>query len=111
MGDADPKEAQELMKGMIRICSECGTRTELCEISIEFERKGVQATMSGVPAMVCPQCGEEYVPGEIASAVVDTVSRTIDGTADLLKQTQALRRELLPAGRVTIQECLELAVA
>jgi YgiT-type zinc finger domain-containing protein len=100
-----------MIRGIITTCSECGTRTELREISIEFERKGVQATMSGVPAMVCPQCGEEYVPGEIASAVVDTVSRTIDGTADLLKQTQAFRRELLPTGQVTIKECLELAVA
>jgi YgiT-type zinc finger domain-containing protein len=100
-----------MIKGIITICPECGARTELREIRIRFERKGVQATMSGVPAMVCPQCGEEYVPGEIASAVVDTVSRTIDGTADLLKQTQAFRRELLPVGRVTMQECLELAVA
>ena len=77
-----------MIKAIITTCSECGARTELREISIEFERKGVQATMSGVPAMVCPQCGEEYVPGEIASAVVDTVSLTIDGTADLLKQSQ-----------------------
>jgi YgiT-type zinc finger domain-containing protein len=100
-----------MIKGIIKICSECGTRTELREISIEFERKGVQATMSGVPAMVCPQCGEEYVPGEIASDVVDTVSRTIDGTVDLLKRTQAFRRELLPTGQFTMQECLELAVA
>lgn len=100
-----------MIKGMVTVCSECGTPTELREISIEFERKGIQATMSGVPAMVCPKCGEEYVPGEIASAVVDTVSRTIDSTASLLKQTQAFRRELLPTGRVTIQECLELAVA
>jgi YgiT-type zinc finger domain-containing protein len=100
-----------MIKGIITTCSECGARTELREISIEFERKGVQATMSGVPAMVCPQCGEEYVPSEIASAVVDIVSRTIDGTADLLKQTQAFRRELLPTGQVTMQECLELAVA
>ena len=100
-----------MIKGIVTTCSECGTRTELREISIEFERKGVQATMSGIPAMVCPQCGEEYVPGEIANAVVDTVSRTIDGTADLLKQTLAFRRELLPTGQITIQECLELAVA
>jgi YgiT-type zinc finger domain-containing protein len=100
-----------MTKGMMKVCSECGARTELREISIEFERKGVQATMSGIPAMVCPQCGEEYVPGEIASTVVDTVSRIIDGTADLLKQTQAFRRELFSAGQITMQECLELAVS
>ena len=101
------------MKGLITICSECGSQTELREISIEFERKGVRAVMSGIPAMVCPRCGEEYVPGEIASTVVDTVSRTIDGTADMLKHTHALRQELVPMGQAApgLRECLELAVA
>jgi YgiT-type zinc finger domain-containing protein len=76
------------MKGLITICSECGNKTELREINIAFERKGVRATMSGIPAMVCPNCGEEYVPSEIASTVVDAVSRTVDGTVDLLKSQQ-----------------------
>ncbi len=99
------------MKGLITVCSECGTETKLQGINIEFERKGVRAVMSGVPAMVCPQCGAEYVPGEIAATVVDTVTRTIDETADLLKQTHALRQQLVPAGYIVMRECLELAIA
>lgn len=99
------------MKGLITVCSECGTETELREINIEFERKGVRAVMSGIPAMVCPQCGEEYVPGEIASTVVDTVSRTIDETADLLKHAHALHQQLIPVGKTAVTECLELTVA
>ncbi len=99
------------MKGLITVCSECGTKTELREISIEFERKGVRAIMSGIPAMVCPQCGQEYVPGEIANMVVKTVSRTIDETAELLKHAQTLRQQLIPTGEGAVKECLELSVA
>ena len=100
-----------MMKGLVTICSECGAKTELREISIEFERKGVRATMSGIPAMVCPNCGEEYVPSGIASTVVDVVSKTIDGTVDLLKHARMLRRQLVPEGKSAMQECLELALA
>ncbi|MCK4488376.1 MAG: YgiT-type zinc finger protein [Desulfobacterales bacterium] len=46
----------------LTICSECGTKTEFQEISIDFERKGIHATISGILAMVCPNCGEKYVP-------------------------------------------------
>jgi YgiT-type zinc finger domain-containing protein len=99
------------MKGLITVCSECGTETKLQGIHIEFEHKGVWAVMSGVPAMVCPQCSEEYVPGEIAGTVVDTVTRIIDETADLLKRTYALRQQLVPAGQPVMPECLELAIA
>lgn len=73
------------MKGLITYCSECQAKTELREITIEFERKGVQAIMSGIPAMVCPNCGEKYVPGDISGDVIDIVSRTIDDTESLLK--------------------------
>ncbi len=98
------------MKGLITVCSECGTKTELQTIDIEFERKGVRALMSGIPAMVCPQCDKEYVPGEIAGAVIETVSRTIDETADLLKRTHTLRQRLIPK-QTGMRERLELAVA
>ncbi len=99
------------MKGLVTICSECGTKTELRTINIEFERKGVRAVMSGIPAMVCPQCDEEYIPGEIAGAVIETVSRTIDETADLLKRTHTLRQRLIPSKQTGMRERLELAVA
>lgn len=100
-----------MMKGLITVCSECGYKTELREISIAFERKGVQATMSGIPAMVCPNCGEEYVPSGIASTVVDAVSKTIDGTVDMLKQARVLRQQLVPESRSAMQGRLELALA
>lgn len=98
------------MKGLVTVCSECGAATELREISIEFERKGVRAVMVGIPAMVCPQCGEEYVPGEIADDVIEAVSCTIDGTAALLKRTQERRLQLAPQHKHHVSRRLELAL-
>jgi YgiT-type zinc finger domain-containing protein len=99
------------MKGLISICSECQTPTELRHIAITFERHGITAAMSGIPAMVCPRCGQEYVPGDIASDVIDTVSRTIDATEALLKRTNHRRKELFPNRPELPPERLELALA
>ncbi|MBC8446801.1 MAG: YgiT-type zinc finger protein [Chloroflexi bacterium] len=98
------------MKGLITVCHECGTKTELRLIRIEFERKCVHAAMTGIPAMVCPRCGTEYVPAEIAGDVIDTVSRTIDQTEALLKRTEAHRRTLAPPQHALRPERLELAL-
>ncbi len=66
--------------------------------------------MSGIPAMVCPHCGQEYIPGEIAGDVIDTVSRTIDDTEALLKRTDDRRRKLFPDQSDLSPERLELAL-
>lgn len=99
------------MKGLITICSECGAKTELQEISIEFERKGIRASMSGILAMECPNCGEKYVPEDIAGDVIDVVSRTIDETESLLKRTEAHRKNLLLERPVLAPKRLELTLA
>jgi YgiT-type zinc finger domain-containing protein len=109
VGNSHP-EAKKIMKGLITICSECRTPTEPREITITFERKGIKAAMSGIPAMVCPNCGQEYVPGEIAGDIIDTVSRTIDATEALLKRTDHHRREFFPDLDETRPERLELAL-
>jgi len=99
------------MKGLITRCSACDCATELREIVVEFERRGIHATMRGIPAMVCPQCGEEYVPGSLAGDVIQTVSTTIDATAPLLKRANQQRRELAADNGAWTPECLELALA
>lgn len=97
------------MKGLVKICTNCEHNTEFGEISIEFERKGIRAAMSGIPAMVCPHCGQEYVPGEIASDVINTVSLTIDHTVDLFRRAEQHRKELLP--NIPAAEHIRLALA
>ncbi len=98
------------MKGLITVCSKCGHKTEPREISIEFERKGVRAVMSGIPAMVCPRCGEEYVPADIAGDVIETVTHVIDETEGMLKRTETHRQELVPENQSTSKERLKLAL-
>ncbi|MFH0811672.1 MAG: YgiT-type zinc finger protein [Pseudomonadota bacterium] len=104
-------EEEKEMKGLISICSKCRTKTELQEITIEFERKGIHATMSGILAMICPNCGEKYVPGDIAGDVIEIVSHTIDETRELLKKTEAHRRDLLLKFPISATKRLELILA
>ena len=110
MGNTYSEEEKE-MKGLVTICPECQVETELREITVEFERKGIRATMSGIPAMVCPHCGEEYIPGEIAGDVIGIVSRAIDQLEALLRRSEARRKELLPEHPVPSPERLELVLA
>jgi len=99
------------MKGLVTTCSECRIKTELQEITVEFERKGIRATMSGILAMVCPKCGEKYIPGDIAGDVIDIVSHTIDETEELLKKTKAHRKDLLLKYPISASKRLELTLA
>jgi YgiT-type zinc finger domain-containing protein len=110
VGNSNSEEEKE-MKGLITICPECQVKTELREITVEFERKGIRATMSGIPAMVCPNCGEEYIPGEIGGDVIDVVSRAIDYLEALLKRSEVRRKELLPDQPTPSPKRLELALA
>jgi len=111
MGNSHAEEEDKTMKGLITVCPECGAKTELREITIEFERKGVRATMSGIPAMVCPNCGEQYVPGDISGDVIDVVSSAIDQLESPLRRAETRRRELLPKVAVPSPGRLELVLA
>jgi len=46
-----------------RKCTRCGVQTEWTLTSVEMTDEHSSVTVTGVPAMVCPRCGEEYVPG------------------------------------------------
>jgi len=111
VGNSRAEEKNETMKGLVTVCPECGTKTELREITIEFERKGIQAAMSGIPAMACLHCGEQYVPGEIAGDVIDSVSSAVDQLGSLLRRAETRRRELLPRMAAQSSGRLELVLA
>jgi len=106
----DPYAQEKNRKGLITFCSRCQVATEPREITIAFERKGVRAEMSGIPAMVCPVCGEEYVPGDVAVDVIDVVSHAIDETEALFKRTALRRREVVTVRSPLQPERLELAL-
>ena len=52
---------------------------------MEFERKGVQVKIEGIPAMVCPNCGEKaFAPG-IAEQVIAAANEML-AAADKVKK-------------------------
>ena len=54
-------------------CSICGTAS-LSEghVTLTFERSGTTVVVKGVPALVCPNCGEEHVSDDIAARALET---------------------------------------
>ena len=43
-------------------CAICGlAETQPGTVTVTLEREGATVVMKGVPALVCPNCGEEYV--------------------------------------------------
>jgi len=69
-----------------KICTECKqAETQFQFVSMEFEREGVQVKVEGIPAMVCPNCGEKaFAPG-IAEQVI-TAANEMLGAADIAKK-------------------------
>ena len=45
------------------VCKQAETRPD--KATVTLERNGVTIVVKGVPAQVCPNCGEEYVDEEI----------------------------------------------
>ena len=39
--------------------------------TMTLEREDATFVMKGVPALVCPNCGEEYVSSEVSARVLD----------------------------------------
>ena len=50
------------------ICKQGETR--LGKATVTLERNGMTLVVKGVPARLCQTCGEEYVDGEIAAALL-----------------------------------------
>ncbi len=45
-------------------CTDCGAKMELRTVSQEFEREGLRVRITGIPAAVCPECGDiSFAPG------------------------------------------------
>ena len=42
----------------------CGSETERQLVDLEYELESVVIEVKGVPAAVCAECGEQYLPGE-----------------------------------------------
>lgn len=52
-----------------RKCTNCGAQTRWTTTHVEMDDGASSIRVTGVPAMVCPECGEEYLPGLEAMAL------------------------------------------
>ncbi len=57
-----------------RLCSDCHTRTEFRFVTEEYERGGVRVRISGIPAMVCPNCGAVSFPAGVTTRVAEAAN-------------------------------------
>ena len=57
------------------ICKQAETRPG--KATVTLERDGVTLVIKGVPAMVCPNCGEEYVEETISEQLLQTAEQAI----------------------------------
>jgi len=63
-------------------CTTCGqAEPQSGTTTVTVEREGAMLVMRGVPALVCPNCGEDYVSEEtarrISAAAAEVVQRGI----------------------------------
>ena len=66
-------------------CHVCGGRMAARRIKQEFWIKGKLMVIEGVPAGVCPQCGEKVVKAEVGRSIAELV-----GNAKRLRRTRTM---------------------
>jgi YgiT-type zinc finger domain-containing protein len=57
------------------VCKQADTRPG--KVTVTLERNGVTLVIKGVPAQVCPNCGEEYVDEKITERLLETAEDAI----------------------------------
>lgn len=92
-------------------CPVCKGETRRETIELEYDFGDVRILLQGVPADVCRQCGEQYVPGDIGVWLGEEVERLvarIRAVADeepailgLSAQARVDERRLVPAERIS----------
>ena len=57
-------------------CTVCGQAHPVPgTATVTLERDGATLVMKDVPALVCPNCGEEYVSDDVATRVTEIADR------------------------------------
>ena len=59
-------------------CTTCGqAEPQSGTTTVTVEREGTMLVMRGVPALVCPNCGEDYVSEETARRISATAAEVV----------------------------------
>ena len=66
------------------ICTICRqTDLRAGTATVTLERAGTTFIMKGVPALVCPNCGEEYVSDNISARMLDVAEQAFQAGVTL----------------------------
>lgn len=88
----------------VQPCIVCGGETERQFVDVEYELESVVIEVKGVPAAVCRQCGEQYIPGDFALWLDDKLAeilhhvRELDGLEIEKVQARYGEGKLVPLG-------------
>jgi YgiT-type zinc finger domain-containing protein len=80
-------------------CTKCfAGETEIGTTSITYQREGssIRVTVDGIPAEICPVCGEVYLSDSVAQQIFNMVNPILEVGRDLNETT------VLPAPTVDI---------
>jgi HTH-type transcriptional regulator/antitoxin MqsA len=72
-------------------CHVCGERMEERRVKQDFWIKDELIVVEGVPAGVCPRCGEKVVRAEVGRQLAALL-----GNPDLLRRTQTMSVPVIP---------------
>lgn len=68
----------EMRMFQVQPCVACKGETERRLIGLEYELDDMTLVVKGVPAAVCTQCGEQYIPGEFGVWLGDRISELLE---------------------------------
>ena len=63
-----------------RKCTKCKVITEWKSIPVNYEVNGVKIRIEKITAMVCPKCGEKYLPGQEALVISKAVDAIVEAS-------------------------------
>jgi YgiT-type zinc finger domain-containing protein len=89
----------------VQPCIVCGGKTRRGTTDLTFEFAEFTITVQGIPAAICQECGEEYVPGEFGTWLGGEMARL----AEFIRATEGFafepvkvkydEKRLVPTGR------------
>jgi len=86
--------SEKKIANQARLCADCRRQTEWRQVSQEFEHEGLRVRISGIPAMVCPDCGAVSYPAGVPNKLLKASRALFDLIQD--QHRGALRAEPLP---------------
>ena len=63
-------------------CTDCGGRMRQKAVAQEFERAGLRVRLTGIPAAVCPRCGDTSFGPGVADKIATAANAVFEIAAE-----------------------------